>query len=75
MVVMYRTITLVSMLDVHRFSGQPWRFIAIASHCALVGAGAVAVALGDPVGGPMLLGGITMMVLADRRRSERREAQ
>ena len=73
-IVMYRTIDLVWMLNIRQFSGHPWRFVALSVHCALVGAGAVAVALGAEVGGPMLLAGITLMVVADRRRHERRRA-
>lgn len=73
-IVMYRTIGLVSMLDIRKFAGHPWRFVAVSIHCALVGAGAVAVALGVDAGGPMLLAGITLMVIADRRRHERRRA-
>lgn len=70
-VVMYRTICLISALDAQRFDGHPWRFLAIASHCALVGSGAVAVAFGSPAGGPMLLAGISIMVVADRRKHRR----
>lgn len=71
-VVMYRTIGLISTLDIHKYDGHPWRFIALASHCALIGAGSVAVAVESPAGGPMLLAGIALMVISDRRRAERR---
>lgn len=67
-IVMYRTISLVSTIDIHKFDGHPWRFVALASHCALIGAGAVAVALGAAVGAQMLLAGVSLMIIADRRR-------
>lgn len=68
MIVGYRIIVVIAVLDRHKFTGQPWRFCAVAMHCALMGAGAVAVAFGSPLGGPILLCATSLMILADRRR-------
>lgn len=68
LVILWRTLHVISVLDIRQFNGRPWQFIALASHCALVGAGAVAVALGATIGGPMLLLGVAALVLGDRRR-------
>lgn len=74
MLVLWRTIGVVASVNIHHFDGRPWRFVCLAGHWALVGAGAVAVALGSQYGGPLLLIGISLMVLADRRKmvSDRR---
>lgn len=67
-IVGYRIIVVISLLDRHKFPGQPWRFCAIAMHAALMGAGSLAVAIGSPLGGPLLLCAVSLMILADRRR-------
>lgn len=72
--VLWRVIGVISSVNINHFDGRPWRFICLAGHWALVGGGAAAVALGSRYGGPILLIGIALMVIADRRKmvSDRR---
>nr|MBL8412724.1 hypothetical protein [Dechloromonas sp.] len=67
LVVLWRTLAVIAILDARAFRGQLWRFVGIACHYALIGAGAVAVILGVPAGGPLLLGGTALACIADRR--------
>jgi len=67
LVVLWRTLSVIAILDSRAFQGQTWRFVGIACHYALIGAGAVAVILGVGAGGPLLLGGAAMACLAERR--------
>lgn len=65
--VLYKTLGAIAHISVDTFDGHPWQFIGFTLHYALIGAGSVAWALGLAVGGSMLLAGLAMMALADRR--------
>ena len=65
--VLYKTLGVIAHISPDKFDGHPWQFISFTLHYALVGAGSVATALGLSVGGIMLLAGLALMALADRR--------
>lgn len=68
-IVLVRVIHVVATLNINTFTGHAWQFIGLASHAALVGAGAVAVFLGVvQAGAYMLLVGMAIYVLSDRRK-------
>lgn len=71
-VVIVRTVCLSSHMSVRRWDGHPWQFVALSLGHALLCAGALGVALGAPAGGHALLLGLTLKVVFDRRRHERR---
>lgn len=66
--VLYKTLGVIAHISPDKFAGHPWRFIRFTMHYALVSAGSVATALGLSIGGVMLLAGLALMALADRRR-------
>lgn len=67
-IVVWRLLGVIASLDVRKYTGQPWRFAALATHWALIGAGAVAAAAAVPVANIMLLSGVALLILMDRRR-------
>jgi hypothetical protein len=67
-VVFWKTIGVVSAFSVHSFDGHPFRFIGMACQWVMFVGGAAATAIGLSVGGIMLLVGIAMMVVSDRRK-------
>lgn len=71
-VIIVRTVCLASHMSVRRWDGHPWQFVALSMGHALLCAGALGVALGEPAGGHALLLGLTLKVVFDRRRHERR---
>ena len=68
LVVLWKTIEVCSSIDIHNFDGHPVIFCGMALYWALFGVGAVAVASGQPIGGYLLLGGLAIFCLVDRRR-------
>ncbi len=66
-VVLFKVISVMAAINAHAFDGHPFRFIGMALHWALMGSGSVAVALGLSIGGAMLLAGLALMVISDRR--------
>jgi hypothetical protein len=71
-VVIVRTVSLSAQMSYRRWDGHPWQFTALSLGHALLCAGAFGVALGAPAGGHALLLGLTLKVVFDRRRHERR---
>lgn len=69
LVVLWKTIEVCASIDIHNFEGSPLHFCAMAVYWAMFGAGAVAVAAQQPIGGAMLLLGVAIFCLANRRRS------
>lgn len=68
LVVIHHILHIAATIDVHRFDGHPARFAAMACSWALFAVGALMVCLGQSIGGPMLLVGLAILVVADRRR-------
>ena len=66
-IVLFKVISVMASINAAAFDGHPIQFIGMAMHWSLVGSGAVAVALGLSIGGAMLLAGIALMVVTDRR--------
>ena len=66
-IVIFKVISVMAAINVHAFDGHPFRFIGMSLHWALMGSGSVAVALGLSIGGVMLLTGLALMVISDRR--------
>lgn len=71
-VIIVRTVSLSAQMSYRRWDGNPWQFVALSLGHALLCAGALGVALGAPAGGHALLLGLTLKVVFDRRRHERR---
>ncbi len=67
LVVFWKLIGVVASLNVHAFDGHPWQFIGLTCHWALVGAGSLAKLLGLSISGTMLLVGLALLILSDRR--------
>ncbi len=67
--VLYKILSVIAHISPNTFDGHPWQFIGFTLHYALLGAGSVAIALGLSVGGVMLLAGLALMAIADRRRN------
>jgi hypothetical protein len=65
-VVMYRVISVIT-INIHDFDGHPLRFLGLAVHWMLMGSGAVAVWLEVSAGGTLLLVGMAIRCLSDRR--------
>lgn len=68
LVVLWKTIVVCASIDIRNFDGHPLRFIAMAFYWAMFGAGAVAVAAAQPIGGAMLLTGVAVFCMTNRRR-------
>jgi len=68
-VVLVRTVHVISSIDIHRYTGHWIRFAALGVYWSLLCAGAVAVTVGQPIGGPMLLIAIALLKISDRRRT------
>ena len=66
-VVVVRVICVAAHLSRKEFAGHPLRFAGLALAYPLVGGGALALALGWMDGKPLLLFGIGLLMLADRR--------
>lgn len=66
-IVLWRLLGVIATLDVRRFAGHPWRFAALTMHWALLGAGAAATVAGVPAANILLLGGVAVLILSDRR--------
>lgn len=66
-VVMFKVISVVASINIHAFDGHPLQFMGFALHWMLMGSGAVAVVLGVSAGGALLLAGVAIRVLSDRR--------
>lgn len=69
LIILLKTIHVAAAIDIHRYAGHPLRFAAFAAYWALLAAGAVAVTVGQPIGGPMLLIAIALLKISDRRRT------
>lgn len=69
LMVVYHILHIASVIDVRRFEGHPIRFAALAACWTLFAAGALMVCMGKPIGGPMLLVGLAILSVADRRRA------
>ena len=67
-IVLFKVVSVMAAINIQAFDGHPLQFVGLAVHWALMGAGSVAVALGLSIGGAMLLAGMAMMVIIDRRR-------
>jgi len=67
LVVFWKLLGVVASLNIHAFDGHPWQFIGLTCHWALVGAGSLATLLGLSIGGALLVIGLAMMILSDRR--------
>lgn len=67
LVVFWKLIGVVASINIHAFDGHPWRFMGLAFHWMLVGGGSLATVLGLSIGGGMLLLGMAMMIISDRR--------
>lgn len=70
-VVVFRCICVASSLNFRDWEGHPWQFIAIALGHALMAAGALALTLGKHYAGFLLLIGVALLILFDRRKSMR----
>jgi hypothetical protein len=66
-IVFYKIIGVIAHFDATSFVGHPIRLFGMAFHWALVGGGAAATVFGLSIGGGMLLAGLAMMYLSDRR--------
>lgn len=69
LIILLKTIHVAAAIDIHRYAGHPLRFAAFAAYWALLAAGAVAVTVGAPIGGPLLLIAIALLKISDRRRT------
>lgn len=69
LIILLKTIHVAAAIDIHRYAGHPLRFAAFAAYWALLAAGSVAVTVGAPIGGPMLLIAIALLKISDRRRT------
>jgi hypothetical protein len=67
-IILARVIHVAAHLNVRRYSGHWLRFAALGAHWALLTSGAVAVTIGLPLGGQMLLIALALLLIADRRR-------
>lgn len=65
--VLYRVISAAAECKVRDWHGHLLRLAGRIGFYAMAGAGAVAVVLGAPIGGPLLLLAVTALLLADRR--------
>jgi hypothetical protein len=65
--VLLRVIFAAAECDVRSWRGHMLRLVGLVSWRAFAAAGAVAVALGAPIGGPLLLVAVTLLFVADRR--------
>lgn len=65
--VLYRVIVAAAACNVRDWHGHVLRLLGRIAFYAMGGAGAVAVAVGAPIGGPLLLLAVTSLLLADRR--------
>lgn len=65
--VLIRVVSAASVFNVKAWNGHRWRLVGLASFWAFAGAGAVAVAAGAPIGGPLLLLAVTLLLASDRR--------
>lgn len=68
LVVLWKTLDVCAHIDIHNFDGRPVHFYGMAIYWALFGAGSVAVAAEIPAGGMMLLAGLAVFCLVNRRR-------
>lgn len=68
LVVLWKTIDVCASIDIHNFDGHPVHFCGMAVYWAMFGAGAVAVAAQQPIGGAMLLLGLAVFCLVNRRK-------
>lgn len=70
LVVLYRTICAVSIIDVHSFDGHPIRFICLAAHWSLIGAGAFcALIAAYEFAAKLLIVAMAIRALSDRRKA------
>ena len=69
LVVLWKTIDVCAHVDIHNFDGSPVQFCGMALYWALFGAGSVATAAGIEGGGAMLLLGLAVFCLINRRRN------
>lgn len=67
-IVLLRAIHVAGHVDTDSWRGHPVMYSVYSAHWALLSAGALAVALGMQAGGPMLLLGVAMLMLSDRRK-------
>lgn len=67
LVVLWKVAGVCASIDIRNFDGHPVIFCGMALYWALFGAGAVAVAFAQPIGGYLLLAGLAVFCLVDRR--------
>lgn len=69
-VILARSVCLAAKLSANDWPGHPVRFAGIAAANALLAAGAVGVVLGWTPGTVLLLVGVAIKMMSDRRRSD-----
>ncbi|MDD5247803.1 MAG: hypothetical protein PHY45_02390 [Rhodocyclaceae bacterium] len=68
LVILVHCICLAARLNVHRWQGARWRFVALTLSVAAIGGGSLGVAAAWPHGPLLLLAGIAGLISFDRRR-------
>lgn len=71
-VVLFRATCIAAHFDRKKWVGPKWRFAGIAIAYALLAGGALGVAVNRPMGPTLLLVGVALMFVADRRLPARR---
>lgn len=69
LIVLWKTIDVCAHIDIKNFDGHPLHFCGMAVYWSMFGAGAVAVAAQVPIGGAMLLLGLAVFCLVNRRKA------
>lgn len=70
LVVLYCTISVIPLLDFHKFEGHPLRFVGLAVYWALAAAGAVCMVVElYSYGGQFLITALALRAITDRRRA------
>ena len=68
-VVLFKTISVIASINIHNFDGHPLQFVGMAVQWSLLLGGAAATLIGLSIGAAMLVYGLAVMILSDRRRS------
>lgn len=68
LIILIGFLRVAALTNVDSFDGHPLRFLAFSAHWAMLVAGSLLLTFGVQAGGSLLLLGIALGVLADRRR-------
>jgi len=66
-IVMWRLFHVIATLDIRHFTQDRMRYFGIAGYWALIASGGVAALLGVQVAGHIILAGVALLLVSDRR--------